>query len=64
MNKAKLNFLLDRAIFVAFLLSTVTGAAFLFLPQGGFRSGRNPGLQQSVLFLSALPGGASTPGPV
>jgi len=33
MNKAKLNFLLDRAIFVTFLLSTVTGAAFLFLPQ-------------------------------
>jgi hypothetical protein len=52
MNKTKLNFLLDTAIFIAFLLSAVSGVVFLFLPQGGFQGGRNPGFQGSILFLS------------
>jgi biotin transporter BioY len=41
MNKAKLNYLLDIVIGLAFLLSGATGVAFLLMGSGGYQGGRN-----------------------
>jgi len=54
MKKTRLNFLVDMALFVAFVLSAMSGAVFLFLPHGGFQGGRNPEFQAGVLFLSRV----------
>jgi hypothetical protein len=49
MNKAKMNYLLDAVIGVAFMLSSVTGLAFLFMGSGGYQGGRNPNFATSLL---------------
>ncbi len=52
MNKVKMNYLLDVVIAVAFLLSALTGIAFLFMGSGGYQGGRNPAFLTSFLGLS------------
>ncbi len=41
MNKVKLNYALDVVIAVAFLMSAITGIAFLVMGSGGYQGGRN-----------------------
>lgn len=50
-NKAKLNFVVDAIILVAFIAATISGLVLLTMPHGGFRGGRNPDFYQAVLFL-------------
>lgn len=52
MNKAKLNYMLDAVIGVAFVLSAVTGMAFLRMGSGGYQGGRNPNFQTALLGIS------------
>jgi hypothetical protein len=52
MNKAKLNYLLDAVIGLAFLLSGATGVAFLLMGSGGYQGGRNAGFATPLLGLS------------
>ena len=52
MNKAKLNYWLDAVIGVAFLISTVTGLAFLLMGSGGYQGGQNPNFRTALLGLS------------
>ena len=52
MNKARLNYLLDAVIGVAFLLSGATGVAFLLMDSGGYQGGRNTGFGTALLGLS------------
>jgi hypothetical protein len=49
MNKARLNYLLDAVIGVAFLVSSLTGVAFMLMGSGGYQGGRNPGFATSLL---------------
>ncbi|MDY7041393.1 MAG: DUF4405 domain-containing protein [Chloroflexota bacterium] len=51
-NKAKLNFTVDVLIFVAFVLSAISGLLLFAMPHGGYQGGRNPAYYQTVLFLS------------
>ena len=51
-NKAKLNFVVDAVILVAFLAATVSGVVLLTMPHGGYQGGRNPYYGQAVLFLT------------
>jgi len=51
-SRAKLNFLVDALILVAFLAATVSGLVLLTMPHGGYQGGRNPDFGESVLFLS------------
>ncbi|MBN1878299.1 MAG: DUF4405 domain-containing protein [Anaerolineae bacterium] len=41
MNKVKFNYWLDVVIGLAFLMSAITGIAFLFMGSGGYQGGRN-----------------------
>ena len=41
MNKVKLNYALDAVIALAFLMSAITGVAFLVMGSGGYQGGRN-----------------------
>ena len=52
MNKARLNYLLDAVIGVAFLLSGATGVALLLMDNGGYRGGRHVGFATALLGLS------------
>ena len=52
MNKAKLNYLLDVVIGLAFLLSGATGIAFLLMGSGGYQGGRNPGFATALFGIS------------
>ena len=52
MDKAKLNYVLDTVIALAFVLSGATGVAFLMMGDGGYQGGRNPGFATSFLGLS------------
>jgi len=52
MNKVKMNYMLDMVIALAFLLSAITGIAFLFLGSGGYQGGRNPAFLTSFLGIS------------
>jgi hypothetical protein len=51
-NKAKLNYLLDVVIGLAFALSGATGIAFLLMGSGGYQGGRNPDFKTALLGLS------------
>jgi hypothetical protein len=51
-SKAKLNFVIDAMILVAFLAATVSGLVLLTMPHGGYQGGRNPFYGQAVLFLT------------
>lgn len=52
MDKAKLNYLLDAATALAFVVSGATGAAFMVMGDGGYQGGRNPGFATAFLGLS------------
>ena len=52
MNEARLNYLLDAVIGLAFLLSGATGVAFLLMGSGGYQGGRNAGFATALLGLS------------
>lgn len=52
LSKARLNFVVDAMIFVAFIAATLSGVILLTMPQGGFRGGRNPAFYQTVLLLN------------
>ena len=52
MSKARLNYVLDVVIGVAFLLSALTGMAFLLMGEGGYQGGRNPQFQTDLLGIS------------
>ena len=41
MNKTKFNYWLDVVIALAFLMSAITGIAFLFIGPNGYQGGRN-----------------------
>jgi hypothetical protein len=51
-NEAKLNYLLDMVIGLAFALSGATGIAFLLMGSGGYQGGRNPDFKTALLGLS------------
>ena len=51
-SKAKLNFVVDAVILVAFLAATVSGVVLLTMTHGGYQGGRNPYYGQAVLFLT------------
>jgi hypothetical protein len=51
-SKAKLNFVVDAMILIAFLAATVSGIVLLTMPHGGYQGGRNPYYGQAVLFLT------------
>jgi hypothetical protein len=52
MNKARLNYLLDAMIGLAFVVSSATGMAFLLMGSGGYQGGRNPDFGTALLGLS------------
>lgn len=49
MNKTKLNYWLDIVIGLAFLLSMITGVAFLFMGESGYQGGRNLAFQTTFM---------------
>ncbi len=51
-SKAKLNFVVDALILVAFLAAALSGLVLLNMPHGGYQGGRNASFGQAVLFLS------------
>ena len=51
-SKAKLNFLVDAIIFVAFAGAAISGLELLLTPHGGYQGGRNPDFYRTVLFLT------------
>jgi hypothetical protein len=52
MNKAKLNYLLDVVIGLAFLLSGATGVVFMLMGSGGYQGGRNPGFATALFGIN------------
>lgn len=51
-SKAKVNYLLDVVIALAFILSVISGMVFLFAGDGGYQGGRNPGFQTEMLGIA------------
>ena len=49
-TRARNNWLLDAALFVAGLSALLTGVYFLYLPTGGYAGGRNPMYGVTILF--------------
>lgn len=49
-RKARINFVLDSLIAIAFILSALTGI-ILYLVPGGYQGGRNPYYGREILFL-------------
>lgn len=47
------NWLVDLALFSSALVVAISGIYFLFLPQGGFRGGRNPFYDLQIIFSRA-----------
>jgi hypothetical protein len=52
MNKARLNYVLDAVIGLAFAVSAATGVAFLLMGSGGYQGGRNPNFATALLGIS------------
>lgn len=52
MTKTRVNYLLDLVIGIAFIISAVTGIAFLFMGSGGYQGGRNLGFATAFLGIS------------
>jgi hypothetical protein len=50
-KKAKLNYVVDVAISLAFILSALSGLILFFAPSG-YQGGQNPYYMQPVLFLN------------
>jgi hypothetical protein len=51
-NKARLNYALDAVIAIAFILTSLSGVAFMLMGAGGYQGGRNPGFQTEMLDIS------------
>ena len=51
-DRVRFNYVLDVVIALAFVLSAVTGLAFLVMGSGGYQGGRNPGFQTEFLNVS------------
>jgi hypothetical protein len=51
-SKAKLNFVVDAMILIAFLAATLSGVVLMTMPHGGYQGGRNPDFNATVLSLS------------
>lgn len=51
---AKLNIAVDLVVAVGFLVAAATGIYFLFVPEGGYQGGRNPGWDPGFLFSRIL----------
>jgi hypothetical protein len=51
-NKARINYWVNIAIALGFLVSVVSGVALLFMPSGGFQGGRNAVYARDVLSMS------------
>ncbi|MDH4207280.1 MAG: DUF4405 domain-containing protein [Anaerolineae bacterium] len=51
-SKAKLFFVIDAVILVAFLASAISGLVLLTMPHGGYQGVRNPDFGKTVLYLS------------
>jgi hypothetical protein len=52
MSKKNLNYALDTIIGLAFVLSAVTGIAFLLMGSGGYQGGRNSAFATSLWGIS------------
>jgi hypothetical protein len=52
MSRAKMNYAVDAVIAVAFVISAVTGLAFLLMGSGGYQGGRNPAFRPELLGLA------------
>jgi hypothetical protein len=50
-GRAKLNFVVDAVILVAFLVAAVSGLVLMTMPHGGYQGGRNPDYNAAVLSL-------------
>ena len=48
--KTRNNWLIDAALFLGAVISSITGIYFLFLPVGGYQGGRNPMYGIIILF--------------
>jgi len=48
-SRAKLNYLLDGVIAIAFIASALSGIVFLFAGSGGYQGGRNPTFRTEIL---------------
>ena len=52
-NKAKINYIVDLIIGLAFIAAAVSGLVLFFAgASGGYQGGRNPGYARSILLLS------------
>lgn len=51
-RKAKLNAIVDTVMPVAFIAATVAGFILMTTAHCGYRGGRNPAFDQTVLFLA------------
>ena len=51
-SKAKLNLVVDVMILIAFIAATLSGLILMTMPHGGYQGGRNPALNQTLLFLT------------
>lgn len=52
MKKARLNYVLDGLIGLAFVACTVSGLVFLAAGSGGYQGGRNPSFQTAILGIT------------
>jgi hypothetical protein len=51
-SKAKLNFVVDVMILIAFIAATLSGLILMTMLHGRSQGGRNPALNQTVLLLT------------
>jgi len=51
-SRAKLNFVVDAMILIAFLAATVSGIVLLTMSHVGYQGGRNPDFGRVVLLLT------------
>jgi hypothetical protein len=51
-NKARVNYVLDAVIAVAFIISATSGLLLWLDGPGGYRGGRNPAYQATILSVS------------
>lgn len=51
-SKSKLNFVVDVMILIAFMAASLSGLILMTMPRGGYQGGRNPALNQTLLFLT------------
>ncbi len=51
-SKAKLNFVVDAVILIAFLVSALSGVLLMTMPHGGYQGGRNLDYNATVFSLA------------